>query len=518
MQSTEYCIYLRKSRADFEAESHGEGETLARHKKALLELAQNLHLTITEVYEEVVSGESIDARPQVRKLLQSVEQRRFVGVLCMDIDRLARGDTIDQGIIARAFRMSGTKIITPKKTYDPTSEFDEEYFEFELFMSRREYKMISRRIQRGRVASVKEGRFIGSTPPYGYDKVKIPNDKGYTLAPNSESDTVKMIYRLYLDGNGKYAIAQKLDGMGITPRNRSTWSSSTVSDILKNPVYTGKIRWSYRPDVKDMTDGIVTKRRVKNEDCILVDGLHPPLISEKDFDEVQALFKRRSVPPKKADTSLKNPLSGLVFCAKCGAVMSRLGENRRSFKATLRCSNPHCDTVSSKLELVEGAVLESLENWLIEYKIKISNKSPLPQNNDSGDIQKTINALSTEIKQTEKQIDNIYNLLEQGVYTVEIFKQRSAALSKKLSELNEALSEAQQLANKIHENKVMHATIIPRMEKVIESYKNAESVEEKNRLLKSVIRRVDYSKTKPNTRANPDLCSFNLTLEPLLPD
>lgn len=91
-------------------------------------------------------------------------------------------------------------------------------------------------------------------------------------------------------------------------------------------------------------------------------------------------------------------------------------------------------------------------------------------------------------------------------------------MSKKLSELNEALSEAQQLANKIHENKVMRATIIPRMEKVIESYKNAESVEEKNRLLKSVIRRVDYSKTKPNTRANPDLCSFNLTLEPLLPD
>ena len=70
-----------------------------------------------------------------------------------------------------------------------------------------------------------------------------------------------LLYRLYLEGNGKYAIAQKLDGMGITPRNRSTWSSSTVSDILKNPVYTGKIRWSYRPDVKDMTDGIVTKRR-----------------------------------------------------------------------------------------------------------------------------------------------------------------------------------------------------------------------------------------------------------------
>lgn len=518
MHSTEYCIYLRKSRADFEAESHGDGETLARHQKALLELAHNLRLTITEIYEEIVSGESIDARPQIKKLLSDVEQRRFEGVLCMDIDRLARGDTIDQGIIARAFRLSGTKIITPKKTYDPTSEFDEEYFEFELFMSRREYKMISRRIQRGRVASVKEGRFIGSTPPYGYDKVKIPNDKGYTLAPNAESDTVKMIYRLYLEGNGKHTIAKTLDGMGITPRNRYAWSPSTIGDILKNPVYTGKIRWSYRPDVKDMTDGVVTKRRVKNEDCILVDGLHPPLISEEDFEEVQALFKRRSVPPKKADTSLKNPLSGLVYCAKCGAAMTRLGENRRSPKAALRCSNTRCDTVSSKLELVESAVLESLENWLTEYKIKISGKSPLPSNHGGENIQRTLNALSAEIKQTEKQTDNLYNLLERGIYTAEIFKQRGEALSKKLSELNEALSEARRLADKIRTNKVIQATIIPRTEKVIGSYKNTESVEEKNRLLKSIVRRVNYLKTKPNTRSDPDLCSFKLTLEPLLPD
>lgn len=512
-----YAMYLRKSRADLEAEAHGAGETLARHKKALLDLAQSLHLTITEMYEEVVSGESIDARPRVKELLRNVEQHRFAGVLCMDIDRLARGDTIDQGVIARTFRLSGTKIITPKKTYDPTSEFDEEYFEFELFMARREYKMISRRIQRGRVASVKEGRFIGSTPPYGYDKVKIPNDKGYTLSPNAESDTVKLIYRLYLEGSGKYVIAKKLDSMGIVPRNRPTWSTSTVSDILKNPVYTGKIRWSYRPDVKDMSEGVVTKRRIKNEDCILVYGRHPAIISEEDFNAVQTLLKRRTVPPKKGDTSLKNPLSGLLYCEKCGAAMSRLGENRRNLKASLRCSNPHCDTVSSKLELVENAVLESLENWLYEYKIKICNKSPLPPENDDKGIAKTIEALSAEIKQVEKQIDNTYDLLEQGVYTVEVFKQRGELLSHKIAELKAALSDAQQYANRLHTDKIMRATIIPRMEKVIESYDSTESVEEKNRLLKSVIRRVNYSKSTPNTRSNPDLCSFKLTLEPFLP-
>ncbi len=49
---------------------------------------------------------------------------------------------IDQGIVSQAFKYSGTRIITPTKTYDPNNEFDEEYFEFGLFMSRREYQTI----------------------------------------------------------------------------------------------------------------------------------------------------------------------------------------------------------------------------------------------------------------------------------------------------------------------------------------------------------------------------------------
>ena len=187
----QYAAYLRKSRADLEAEAHGEGETLIRHEHILMELAQKMNLSVTAIYREVVSGDTIDARPEIQKLLAEVEQGIYAGVLVVDIDRLARGDTVDQGIIARTFKLSNTKIITPKKIYDPNSEYDEEYFEFELFMARREYKIIARRIQRGRIASVKDGKFIGSTPPYGYDKVKIKNGKGYTLEPNDEADVVR---------------------------------------------------------------------------------------------------------------------------------------------------------------------------------------------------------------------------------------------------------------------------------------------------------------------------------------
>lgn len=70
----EYAIYLRKSRADMEAEAHGEGETLLRHEKTLLDLARKLNLNVTEIYREIVSGETIAARPVMQLLLSEVEQ------------------------------------------------------------------------------------------------------------------------------------------------------------------------------------------------------------------------------------------------------------------------------------------------------------------------------------------------------------------------------------------------------------------------------------------------------------
>ena len=178
------CIYLRKSRADREAEARGEGETLARHERILLDLARSRNYNVGAIYREIVSGETISARPVMQQLLREVEAGSWDGVLVVEVERLARGDTIDQGVVSRAFQFSDTKIITPTKTYDPDNEFDEEYFEFGLFMSRREYKTIKRRLNAGRIASVKEGKYCGSKPPYGYERVKLHGEKGFTLQPD----------------------------------------------------------------------------------------------------------------------------------------------------------------------------------------------------------------------------------------------------------------------------------------------------------------------------------------------
>ena len=164
-----YCMYLRKSRKDSENPNFTDEEILSRHQQLLEETAERQGLQIATIYREIVSGDSIAGRPVMQQLLQEVRSGQWDGVLVVEIERLARGDTEDQGAVAKAFQYSGTQIVTPLKTYDPANEFDEEYFEFGLNMSRRELKTINRRLVRGRQASAKQGKYVGSVAPFGYE-------------------------------------------------------------------------------------------------------------------------------------------------------------------------------------------------------------------------------------------------------------------------------------------------------------------------------------------------------------
>lgn len=507
-----YCLYLRKSRADVELEAQGEMETLARHQTILLSLAKRQNLTITKIYKEIVSGETISERPEVQQLLNEVEDGVWEGVLVVEIERLARGDTIDQGVVARAFKYGNTKIITPTKTYDPGNEFDEEYFEFGLFMSRREYKTINRRIQRGRIAAIKEGKFISSTPPYGYDKVKTSTGKGYTLAFNSESDVVKDIYRMYLSGSGMRVICNNLDIMGIKPRNRDTWSKSTVSDILKNPVYTGVIRWSYRPE-KKLKDN--SKVRYQNEDCIVVNGLHPAIISKEDFERAQSLLKANYRLPVKKNLELKNPLSGLGYCAKCGTLLTRLGASTRNKVDKIMCSNKDCNTVSAPIDIVEKEIISQLKDVYKNYSIDLSGKS---KDIDTQKMvsDKAISNIKSSIKKVDDQISKTYDLLEQGVYTIAVFEERNHLLNEKKQELTKSLQllELQQKENK--SDKIVNDFVL-KAQFLLDRYYDIQTAEGRNKVLRLLLEKFEYSKTERNTRGHLYDENFKVIIYPKLP-
>ena len=510
----EYSLYLRKSRADLEAEAKGEGETLARHEKMLIELARRYNFSIGKIYREIVSGESIEARPVIQELLRDVEQGRWKGVLVVEVERLARGDTMDQGRVAKSFKFSNTKIITPIKIYDPNNEFDEEYFEFGLFMSRREYKVINRRLQRGRVSSVKEGKFVGSVAPFGYDRIKIKNDKGYTLTPNKETPTVQRIFNLYAYNDiAINEVARQLNVAGDKPRKTEEWSISAVKDILSNPIYIGKIRWDSRKTVKEYKNGKIVKTRPRNKEYILCDGIHEPIIDLRTWQIVQE--KRSKHTPAVVHNSIvQNPLAGIVICAKCGKRMQRRPYKTKSWDDTLICSNKHCDNVSSKIYIVEEKIITSLKNWLKDYEIDCEDYLKEVKSKKRLTYEENIENLKKELEIQNKKLANVYDFFEEGTYSREMFSERCQLITASISNIKANIDEFEQqiiLEDKKEQGK---KAIVPKIQNVLDLYSNLESAEDKNTLLKTVVKRVDYLKTEKAIKKNSDPTDFELDIYP----
>ena len=118
----DYDAYIRKSRKDVEYNSDESLEkTLKRHEIILQEFAKKLfgeEIPKSNIFKEVVSGDTIADRPEMQKLLERVQSGNRKGVFVVEIERLARGNTIDQGVIAQAFQLTNTKILTPQKIFD----------------------------------------------------------------------------------------------------------------------------------------------------------------------------------------------------------------------------------------------------------------------------------------------------------------------------------------------------------------------------------------------------------------
>lgn len=484
-----YCIYLRKSRTDMDAELRGEGETLLRHERTLLELCRKMNITPAAVYREIVSGETISARPIMQQLLCEVQESKWRGVIVMEIERLARGDTIDQGLVARAFRCSNTKIITPNKVYDPCDEFDEEYFEFSLFMSRREYKTIRRRMQAGRAAAVREGKYVGSVRPYGYERVRLTDNSGFTLAPvESEAEIVRCIFQWYLNDSGCSRIANRLNEMNVSSLRGGIFTASAVRDILKNPVYIGKLRWNRRKVVKTIKNGV---SRPINADHLLFDGLHPAVIDLSTWYAVQKKFSLNPPRPTADTAVIQNPLAGLIRCNVCRRAMIRRPSGNGS--ASLLCPISGCTSIGSSLDIVEKLLLRTLGEWN-----RASHSPVFPSHQNKRKAPTQLGILKTELKKQTAQLYHLHDLLEQGIYSADIFQERSRLLQQRIAQTQTAIAQTQAHSEDDSALEALFQSIAPSARDVLCCCASFLSAAAKNQLLHTFIDAVFYEKSARN--------------------
>lgn len=493
-------LYLRKSRADIEAEAKGEGETLAKHRRNLLEIAKRYQYTILDIYEEIVSGERIVDRPEMQKLLHNVRDGKYSAVLCMDIDRLGRGNMIDQGLIQEAFKTSETLIITPRKVYDLQNEMDEEWSEFESFMARRELKIITRRMQRGRRDSAKDGRSISKKPPYGYLR-----DENNKLYPDPETaDIVRMIYDLHGSGRGIVYISRYLTQIGAKPpmnhRGQNRWTHSTVNDILQNETYLGRIVWGQYRHTKEQ--GKVHKEKQPREKWTITENAHEAIVTQEQWERSQK-SRKMSQPRKPVDYSLVNPLAGIIRCGICGRVMRKQPEHRGR-KSRLICVYKPCSTASAVYQEVEDALLNKLQEITLDApKRSVTDDKPTDHSLVISSLAKHIEALENEISETRKQLKNMHKLLEREIYTIELFTVRNREVGEQLETLQTELESANQELDQLKHREHQLESVLPAIAKAVNAFRETDVVEVKNRILKDVLDSVVFRREKSTRRNTP---------------
>lgn len=473
------AMYLRKSRSDSPDESIEE--TLSRHKLHLTEFALKNEITISEIYTEVVSGDGLFTRPEMIRLLNDVEAGKYTAVLCMDIDRLGRSSTKDSGIIMETLKDAGCYILTPDKTYNLDDDVDEMTVELKSFFARQELKSIRKRLMRGEIATLKAGGHTGE-PPYAYKRKWIGKTPTLEIIPE-QAETVRLIYDMYVNQHiGAHLIAEHLNKLGIKSPDGVSFSRSTVQMILKNPTYTGKIVWNRMKRIKKKKPTDKYKEIANPEsEWIVVQGLHEAIISEEMFNEAERIRKTRSHPPTWAGV-IKNPYSGIAFCANCGAALQRQIE-RKTGEARLLCTTKNCNA-SIRLSLFNDRIKSLLETELNRLKLEPESM----QNTTAENIRTQITACGKTIRSLKGQMNKLYDLLEQGVYTVPIFMERQSNIRERISETeNTQKALIEQLSNM----SINAADIIPKIEELLRTWDTLiES--EKNIALKSLIRRINY--------------------------
>lgn len=481
-----WLMYLRKSRQDDPNET--VEEVLAKHEAILQEWAiRELGHEIPEdcIYREVVSGESLSERVKAQKVLARIEDPNVVGVLCVDPQRLSRGDLLDCGTLINTLMYTSTLVATPMMTYDLTNKMERRFFQDELMRGRDYLDYVKEVLNRGKIASVKKGNYIFSKALFGYDKVTIGKD--HTLVPNKDADVVRMIFDWYVNERvGYQVIANRLDDMGVKPPSTDRWIKNTIASMLRNILYDGKVCYNRRPSVVTIKDGErkVIRQLAAEEDVIVVEGKHPAIVDHDLFMAAQQIINNN--PRVKTDKELRNAFAGVIFCAQCkrGIYYNGYG-GRRPGRLECRRKPPHFK--SAVYSEVVSAVVFALENS------ELPNLEALKKNNAGSSVviqQQIINNLEEEMKGYHEQEETQYELLETKRYTQELFEKRNAALRQKMNDCEARLKKARMsLPNAInYEEKTIQ------LKQAIQALKDPkQTVAEQNRLVRTIIDRIEIA-------------------------
>ena len=269
-------------------------------------------------YDFGISGTKADAREGLQALLYACRTGSVDYVLTKSISRFSR-NTSDCLSLVRELLSYNIPIYFEKENIDTGSMESELILSVLSSMAQSESESISKNVKWSVKKRMEEGNFVFGYLPYGYTK----DTAGNMVIDPVESEIVKLIFDLALNGMGTYKIAQLLDKKKVPTRKGGKWSGSTVKGILVNEKYYGAAAFQ-----KTYTDSNFRRHNNHGEvDSFIAEDHHEAIISKEVFDRVQVMIQKHidehGIVKDMGKYHNKYPFSGIIICGECGGKFKR---------------------------------------------------------------------------------------------------------------------------------------------------------------------------------------------------
>lgn len=244
-------IYLRLSRDD--GNSNAESMSIVTQKQMLTDYVKERGWDLTETYiDDGYSGTTFD-RPAFQRMLKDIEHGYIDCVITKDLSRLGRNYAKTGYYTEEYFLEHGVRYIAVNDNVD-TMKDDNDIAPFKNILNEMYAKDISRKIRSARAVSARQGKFLGSKPPFGY--IRCPTDKHKLIIDEKPAQIISRMFDMFASGDSGRHISDVFNNEGIlsprayyyqqigreNPLNESmTWNSNTVMQLLRNPVYIGNM-------------------------------------------------------------------------------------------------------------------------------------------------------------------------------------------------------------------------------------------------------------------------------------
>lgn len=335
--SVNVAIYVRLSNEDRNKLFKGDdSESIQNQKSMLTAYCKERNWDIFDIYvDDGFSG--IDkTRPDFNRMLADCEKGRVNLVLCKSQSRFSRDSTIIEMYLHDKFVEWGIRFKSIVDNVDTYDEANKKSRQINALVNEWYVEETSKNIRKVFENKQKQGKFTGSFAPYGY---KLdPDIKNHLIIDPIAAEIVKMVFDMYVQGNGYRNIVKELNSKGIPSptlykqlngskfhnhnlqgsSSFGLWTVSTIYTMIRNEVYTGTLAQgkSHRVSYKNHK-----QKKVNRDEWYIVENTHEPIINKDIWDKTQERLNSR----KRVDkiTQTLSPLSGKVKCALCGKPMKR---------------------------------------------------------------------------------------------------------------------------------------------------------------------------------------------------